>query len=94
MGLFSDSPILPLKKNLKGKLMPIYEYKCSCGKQFETIQGMKEEKLVKCNPNIHDCKEEGKLTRLISSPMIISDDIGRGSKRMTDEHLRKELDID
>jgi len=55
---------------------------------------MKEEKLVKCNPNIHDCKEEGKLTRLISSPMIISDDIGRGTKRMTDEHLRKELDID
>jgi|TARA_R100000479_G_scaffold168667_4_gene109836 putative FmdB family regulatory protein len=74
--------------------MPIYEYKCTCGARFETIQSMNDKKLVKCNKNVHDCKEDGKLTRLISSPMIISDDIGRGAKRMTDEHLRKELDID
>ncbi|QDP65772.1 MAG: hypothetical protein GOVbin5663_25 [Prokaryotic dsDNA virus sp.] len=74
--------------------MPIYEYKCTCGARFETVQSMNDEKLVECNPKIHDCKEDGKLTRLISSPMIISDDIGRGTKRMTDEHIRKELDID
>ena len=74
--------------------MPIYEYKCTCGKQFDTIQAMNDKKLVKCNPKVHDCNEDGTLTRLISSPMIISDDIGRGTKRMTDEHIRKELDID
>ena len=35
-----------------------------------------------------------KVKRLISSPTIISDDIGRGVKRMTDKKLYKELDID
>jgi putative FmdB family regulatory protein len=74
--------------------MPIYEYKCSCGKQFDTIQRINDEKLVKCTKNIHNCDEKGKLTRLISKPMIISDDIGRGFKRMTDDKIRKELDID
>lgn len=74
--------------------MPIYEYKCSCGAQFETIQGINDDKLVKCNKNVHDCKEDGTLTRLISKPMIISDDIGRGVKRMSDKKLYKELDIE
>ena len=32
--------------------MPIYEYKCSCGKQFETIQSMNDAKLVKCNKKL------------------------------------------
>tara|TARA_B100000965_G_C19029202_1_gene514549 strand:+ start:317 stop:541 length:225 start_codon:yes stop_codon:yes gene_type:complete len=74
--------------------MPIYEYKCTCGARFETVQSMNDEKLVKCNPKVHDCDENGSLTRLISSPTIISDDIGRGMKRMTDKKLYKELDID
>jgi len=74
--------------------MPIYDYKCSCGKQFEIKQSMSEPKLTKCDPSIHDCKDDGKVTRLIGRPMIISDDIGRGTKRMTDKHLYKELDID
>ena len=55
---------------------------------------MSEPKLTKCDPSIHDCKEDGKVTRLIGRPMIISDDIGRGTKRMTDKHLHKELDIE
>jgi|TARA_R100000482_G_C5045357_1_gene110215 putative FmdB family regulatory protein len=74
--------------------MPIYEYKCSCGATFDTVQGMNEPKLTKCNKKIHDCKQDGTLTRLISKPLILSDDIGRGSKRMTDRDLYKELDID
>jgi putative FmdB family regulatory protein len=74
--------------------MPIYEYKCTCGKQFETIQGMNDEKLVKCNKNVHNCNEDGTLTRLISKPTIFSDDIGRGHKRMKDKDLYKELDIE
>tara|TARA_X000001382_G_scaffold64191_1_gene44459 strand:- start:1028 stop:1252 length:225 start_codon:yes stop_codon:yes gene_type:complete len=74
--------------------MPIYEYKCTCGSRFDTIQSINDDKLVKCSKEIHNCTEDGTLTRLISKPMIISDDIGRGSKRMTDDHIRKELDID
>ncbi len=74
--------------------MPIYEYKCTCGERFDTVQSIHDEKLVKCNPNVHDCDEEGTLTRLISAPMILSDDIGRGHKRMKDKDLYKELDIE
>jgi len=74
--------------------MPIYEYKCSCGKRFDTVQSMTEPKLTKCNKNIHDCNEDGTLTRLISKPTIISDDIGRGTKKMSDKHIRKELSTD
>ena len=74
--------------------MPIYEYKCSCGVTFDTVQSMSEPKLTKCNKNIHDCKENGTLTRLISKPTIISDDIGRGTKKMSDAKIRKELNTD
>ena len=45
MGLISVSPILTLKSNLKGIYMPIYEYKCTCGATFETLQGFDEPKL-------------------------------------------------
>ena len=51
--------------------MPIYEYKCSCGAQFETLQGFDDKKLVKCNKNVHDCDENGTLTRLISKPTLL-----------------------
>lgn len=74
--------------------MPIYEYKCSCGARFDTVQGINEPKLTKCNKNVHDCKSNGTLTRLISAPTIFSDDIGRGHKRMKDKDLYKELDIE
>ena len=74
--------------------MPVYEYKCSWGKQFDTIQSIHDEKLVKCNKKIHDCNQDGTLTRLISAPAIFSDDIGRGHKRMKDKDLYKELDIE
>ena len=74
--------------------MPIYEYKCSCGYRFETIQSMSEPKLTECNPKMHDCSENGTLTRLISKPTIISDDIGRGTKKMSDKQIREELKTD
>mgnify|MGYP001350840682 CR=1 FL=1 len=74
--------------------MPIYEYKCTCGKQFDVKQSMNDEKLTKCDPEIHDCEENGSVTRLMGKPLILSDDIGRGVKRMTDKKLYKELDID
>jgi putative FmdB family regulatory protein len=74
--------------------MPIYEYKCSCGARFDTVQGINEPKLKKCDKNVYNCESNGTLTRLISKPVIFSDDIGRGSKRMTDRDLYKELDID
>tara|TARA_R100000329_G_C7568029_1_gene200968 strand:- start:514 stop:735 length:222 start_codon:yes stop_codon:yes gene_type:complete len=72
--------------------MPIYEYKCSCGKEFETIQRMNDDKLEVCNKDVLECEGDGELTRLINKPLILSDDIGRGTKRMTDKDLYKELD--
>ncbi len=74
--------------------MPIYEYKCSCGQTFDTVQSMSEPKLKKCNNNVFKCESGGELTRLISKPTIISDDIGRGTKKMSDEKIRKELNTD
>ena len=71
--------------------MPIYEYKCSCGETFDIVQSMSEPKLTKC-PEKHECEQKGTLQRLISKPMILSDDIGRGFKRMKDKDLYKELD--
>ena len=50
--------------------MPIYDYKCSCGKQFEIQQRMDDSKLTKCERDIHGCPQDGKLTRLISRPVI------------------------
>ena len=94
MGLISVSPILPLNINLKGIEMPVYEYKCSFGKQFDTILSIHEEKLVKGNKKIQDCNQDGTLKRLISAPAIFSDDIGRGHERMKDKDLYKELEIE
>jgi putative FmdB family regulatory protein len=74
--------------------MPIYEYKCSCGERFDTVQGINEPKLTKCNNNVYKCESNGTLERLISAPTILSDDIGRGHKRMKDKDLYKELDIE
>ena len=74
--------------------MPLYDYKCSCGKQFETLQGMHDDKLTTCNQSIQECEGNGTLTRLIGKPAIFSDDIGRGHKRMKDKDLYKELDIE
>ena len=73
--------------------MPLYDYKCECGKVFDYIQGIHDEKLTKC-PDKFECNPKHKVKRLIGSPTIISDDIGRGVKRMTDKKLYKELDID
>ena len=85
MGLISVSPILPLETNLKGIYMPIYEYKCTCGATFETLQGFDEPKLKKCNKDIHECSEEGELTRLISKPTLLK--LGH----LSDKKLREDL---
>tara|TARA_R100000655_G_scaffold109013_2_gene162358 strand:+ start:1198 stop:1413 length:216 start_codon:yes stop_codon:yes gene_type:complete len=65
--------------------MPIYEYICSCGARFETLQGFNEPKLEKCNKKINDCCEGGKLTRLISRPTLLK--LGH----LSDNKLREEL---
>ena len=73
--------------------MPLYDYKCECGKTFEYIQSINDKKLKKC-PTEFGCNPKHNVERLIGSPTIISDDIGRGTKRMTDKKLYKELDIE
>tara|TARA_R100000353_G_scaffold175743_2_gene146958 strand:+ start:1239 stop:1454 length:216 start_codon:yes stop_codon:yes gene_type:complete len=71
--------------------VPRYEYLCECGFTFERTQSFNEPKLKKCPKDIpHRCKGNGKVQRLMGTPMIISDDPGR----MTDKKLYKELDID
>ena len=67
--------------------MPLYEYKCDCGKTFDALQGMTEPKLELCQNNCDNPKE---VTRLLGTPLIISDDPGR----MPDKKLYKELDIE
>ena len=49
MGLISVSPILPLNINLKEIKMPRYDYKCDCGKEFEVVQKMTDEKYKDCS---------------------------------------------
>lgn len=71
--------------------MPRYDYQCSCGERFEVEHGFNDV-LKKCPQKVLRCKGGGKLQKLISKPMIISDDIGRGTKRMSDKDLYKELD--
>tara|TARA_R100000664_G_scaffold30332_1_gene42779 strand:- start:43 stop:258 length:216 start_codon:yes stop_codon:yes gene_type:complete len=65
--------------------MPIYEYKCSCGERFEILQGFDDPKLKKCDKEIHDCKEDGQLTRLISKPTLLK--LGH----LSDAKLREDL---
>tara|TARA_R110000868_G_scaffold406054_2_gene686138 strand:- start:31 stop:237 length:207 start_codon:yes stop_codon:yes gene_type:complete len=67
--------------------MPLYEYKCECGKTFDAIQGINEDKLTLCR---NMCKEPKKVRRLISKSTFIIN--GAGS--MPDRKLYKELDID
>jgi putative FmdB family regulatory protein len=67
--------------------MPLYEYKCECGKNFDAIQGINEDKLTLCQ---NMCKEPKKVERLISKSTFIIN--GAGS--MPDRKLYKELDID
>lgn len=69
--------------------MPIYEYICTKKKRFEVTQRMSDDKLTQC-PYHKNCK----VRRILSSPTIFSDDIGRGFKRMKDRELYKDLDID
>ena len=69
--------------------MPIYDYKCECGKDFEHFQPFNEKKISRCL-----CDSPKKVKRLFSVPTIISDDVGRGTKRMPDKKLYKELDIE
>jgi|TARA_B100000900_G_scaffold265410_1_gene226416 putative FmdB family regulatory protein len=75
--------------------MPLYDYKCDCGKEFEVQQSITAEKYKDCSEvGYFDCDKPNKLKRLIGKPAIFSDDIGRGHKRMKDKDLYKELDIE
>lgn len=62
--------------------MPLYEYKCECGKTFDAIQGINEDKLTLCR-NL--CKEPKPVKRLISKSTFIIN--GRGT--MTDKNYIK-----
>ena len=75
--------------------MPIYEYiaQCDCKKRIETVMSVKNRN----NPiqhNCNDCDKEVEAHRIFSKPLILSDDIGRGFKRMKDTDLYKELDME
>jgi len=89
MGVIYFTPILPLNINLKGIYMPLYEYKCECGKVFDYIQSINDDKLKKCPTEIN-CNSNHKVTRLIGKPMIQMNEPGS----MPDRKLYKELDID
>jgi putative FmdB family regulatory protein len=69
--------------------MPLYEYKCECGKEFEYIQSINADKLKKC-PIDFECNSKRSVKRLISKSTFIINERGT----MTDTKLRKELDID
>lgn len=69
--------------------MPLYEYKCACGKEFDYIQSIHDDKLKKC-PTDFECSSKLKVKRLISKSTFIINERGT----MTDTKLRKELDID
>lgn len=75
--------------------MPIYEYmlQCDCKKTIDTVMSV-EKRNEPIKHNCRECELEVKATRVFSKPLIISDDIGRGTHRMTDRKLYKELDID
>ena len=65
--------------------MPLYDYKCDCGKEFECFQQFHDKKLKQCL-----CEKKGNVKRLISKPIIQV--IEKGT--MTDKKLYKELDIE
>lgn len=89
MGVIYFTPILPLNINLKGIYMPLYEYKCECGKVFDYIQSINDDKLKSC-PAKFECNPKSKVQRLIGKPMIQMNEPGS----MPDRKLYKELDID
>ena len=75
--------------------MPRYDYKCDCGKEFEVVQKMTDEKYKDCSEvGYFDCDKPNKLKRISGMFTIFSDDRGRGVKRMKDKDLYKELDIE
>ena len=75
--------------------MPIYEYmlQCDCKKIIDTVMSV-ENRNKSIKHNCSECQIEVKAKRVFSKPLILSDDIGRGAKRMTDKDLYKELDVD
>ncbi len=75
--------------------MPIYEYmlQCDCKKTIDTVMSV-EKRNEPVKHNCSECKTEVEARRVFSKPLILSDDIGRGAKRMTDKDLYKELDVD
>ena len=75
--------------------MPLYDYKCKCGKEFEVHQPIKAEKFKDCaEVGYFECDKPNQLQRLVGKPTIFSDDIGRGTRRMKDKDLYKELEIE
>ena len=70
--------------------MPNYDYVCECGTKFAIYQKFDDKKLDLCNKD--NCDDKKPVKRLMGTPMILSDDIGRGQKRIKDKDLYKELD--
>ena len=51
--------------------MPLYDYKCDCGKEFEVQQSITAEKYKDCSEvGYFDCDKPNKLKRLIGKPAI------------------------
>ena len=72
--------------------MPLYEYKCECGKILDQVQLMMDPKLKSCKELDLDpkCDQDKKIKRLISRSEFQI--INRST--MTDRKLYKELDIE
>ena len=72
---------LSIRKNI----MPIYDYKCKCGKIFEHLQSYQHDDLKVC-----PCDKKKKVKRMMGRANFRI--ITRGS--LTDKKLYKELEID
>ena len=86
MGVIYFTPILILKTYFEGIYMPIYEYKCDCGKEFEVHQSIQAEKFKDCSEvGYFECNKPNKLQRLVSRPTLLK--LGH----LSDKKLREEL---
>jgi|TARA_R100000734_G_C3267192_1_gene64117 putative FmdB family regulatory protein len=68
--------------------MPIYEYLCECGQNFQIKQNFDDPKLKACKDigsEFSFCDKDGKVQRLISKPTLLK------MGHLSDKKLREDL---
>ena len=68
--------------------MPIYEYLCECGQNFQIKQNFDDPKLKECKDigsEFNFCDKDGKVQRLISKPTLLK------MGHLSDKKLREDL---